>query len=205
MATALSSPPRRTRREQQRLATREQLFMLAIDEFMRVGTARARIRDIVEAAGVVPGTFYFHFPSKEHVVFELWRRSSQQLVAQLPPIDSDPPPRADRYLRALGDAMIDIERGIGDSALVRDAIASVLRPPEGADPSTFGVSDAIVGLLTGALERGEIASELDPPELASVLLTSILGVLMAAPDDSTARRRDLRRIIDFFLKALQPA
>lgn len=179
--------------------------MLAIDEFMRVGTARARIRDIVEAAGVVPGTFYFHFPSKEHVVFELWRRSSQQLVAQLPPIDSDPPPRADRYLRALGDAMIDIERGIGDSALVRDAIASVLRPPEGADPSTFGVSDAIVGLLTGALERGEIASELDPPELASVLLTSILGVLMAAPDDSTARRRDLRRIIDFFLKALQPA
>lgn len=204
MATALTPPPPRTRREQQRLATREQLFELAIDEFRRVGTAKARIRDIVEAAGVVPGTFYFHFPSKEHVVFELWRRSSQQLVAQLPAIDRDPPPRAEHYLRSLGEAMIDIEQRIGDSALVRDAIASVLRPPEGADPSTFAVGDAIVALLTGALERGEIASELGPTELASVLLTSILGVLMAAPADSTARRREVRRIIDFFLKALQP-
>jgi AcrR family transcriptional regulator len=205
VATATATPLARNRREQQRLETRELLFELALDEFRRVGTARARIRDIVEAAGVVPGTFYFHFPTKDHVVFELWTRNSRRLVERLPALDAAPPPRVDETLRRLGDAMIDIEEETGDIALVRDSIAVVLRPPEGADPSSSGVGNVIVGLLAAALERGEIASELDPPGLASVLLTSILGVLITAADDPAARRRDLRRTIDFFLKALQPA
>jgi AcrR family transcriptional regulator len=202
VATATVPALPRTRREQQRLETRELLFELAIDEFRRVGKAKARIRDIVEAAGVVPGTFYFHFPSKDHVIFELWRRNSLRLLERLPSLDAAPPPGVERYLHSLGDAMIDIEDEIGDSALVRDSIGVVLRPPEGADPSSSSLDDSIIQLLAGALERGEIASELDPPGLASVLLTSILGVLISAPDDTRQRRRELRRTIDFFLKAL---
>ena len=57
MTPATSAELPRNKREQQRLDTRELLFELAIDEFRRKGTAKARIRDIVEAAGVVPGTF----------------------------------------------------------------------------------------------------------------------------------------------------
>jgi TetR/AcrR family transcriptional repressor of uid operon len=205
VSTATATPLARTRREQQRLETRELLFELALEEFRRVGTAKARIRDIVDAAGVVPGTFYFHFPTRDHVVFELWLRNSRRLVERLPPVYASPPPPVADTLRRLGEAMIDIEEETGDIALVRDSIAVVLRPPEGTDPAASGVGEVIVALLAGGLERGEIASELDPPGLASVLLTSILGVLIAAPDDAAERRRDLRRTIDFFLKALRPA
>ena len=63
------------------------LFELALAEFRSKGTARARIRDIVGAAGVVPGTFYFHFPTKDHVLFELWLRNSRRLVDRLPDLD----------------------------------------------------------------------------------------------------------------------
>jgi len=38
-----------------------------------------------------------------------------------------------------------------------------------------------------------------------VLLMSITGVLAVAPDDAPARRRELRRTIDFLLRALDPA
>jgi len=206
MATATASPSSlpRTRREQQRLETRDQLFELAIDEFRRVGTAKARIRDIVEAAGVVPGTFYFHFPTKDHVVFELWRRNSQQLVERLPRLDGPRPPSVTDYLHALCDAMIEIELEVDNIDLVRDSIAMVLRPPEDADLTASGVDDAIITLLRGALERGEIASELEPAGLARVLLTSILGAQMAAPTEAADRQRELRRTVDFFLRALRP-
>jgi TetR/AcrR family transcriptional repressor of uid operon len=202
MTTDTSLP--RSRREQQRLDTREQLFELAIDEFRRVGCTRARVREIVDAAGVVPGTFYFHFPTRDHVLFELWRRNSDRLADRLPSLADDAPaPSVESYLRALGDAMIDIEEEVGDIELVRDSIAVMLRPPEGADASAPGVASQIVALFSRALDRAEIASALAPPELATVLLTSLLGVLISASDDLDERRRDVRRTIDFFLKALR--
>jgi AcrR family transcriptional regulator len=39
----------------------------------RSGRAGADVSAIVAAAGVARGTFYFHFPTKEHVVVELER------------------------------------------------------------------------------------------------------------------------------------
>ena len=203
MATALETGLPLTKRERQRRDTRELLFQLAIQEFRRQGTARARVRDIVETAGVVPGTFYFHFPTKDHVVFELWLRNSAQLLERLPPLEGTAqPPNVATSLRALGDALLEIEREVGDYELIRDSIAVALRPPAGAHPPERGVGDAVVALLRGALERGEIESELDPPGLASVLLTSVLGVLMTAPEDPEGRGEQLKRTIDFFLRAL---
>lgn len=41
---------------------------------------------IAAAAGVAHGTFFFHFPSKEHVLFELESREEELLAARLGPI-----------------------------------------------------------------------------------------------------------------------
>ena len=61
---------RPTQRERQRAETRERLFQAALDEFRREGVAGARIERIASAVGVVRGTFYFHFPTKDHVLHE---------------------------------------------------------------------------------------------------------------------------------------
>ena len=211
MATAPGPPVRPgaqpvSQRERQRLETREQLYELAIAEFRRTGTVRARVRDIVEAAGVVPGTFYFHFPTKDHVVFELWLRNAQRLVDRLASeLADEPTPDVARVLHALIDGLLAVEAEVGDPRLVRDSIAIVLRPPEGVDLSRNPIGEVLVGFLEGAATRGDFTSELAPPELALVLLTSILGTLAAASDDPAERRRDLRRTIDFFLRALRQA
>jgi AcrR family transcriptional regulator len=63
-----------TSRQAQRLRTRERVLDAAIVEFQRTGTGSADINAIVEAAGVARSTFYFHFPTKEHVLLELIRR-----------------------------------------------------------------------------------------------------------------------------------
>lgn len=58
-------------RETKRLQTRERLLGAAVAEFKRSGMADADVGAIVSAAGVAHGTFFFHFPTKEHVLLEL--------------------------------------------------------------------------------------------------------------------------------------
>ena len=64
-------PWRRPRDAAPRDAAR--LFDAAVAEIDRSGMAGADISAIAHAAGVARGTFYFHFPTKEHVLVELER------------------------------------------------------------------------------------------------------------------------------------
>jgi TetR/AcrR family transcriptional regulator, repressor for uid operon len=72
-----------TGRDAQRLQTRQRVYAAALAEFKRTGMAAADVRDIAAAAGVARGTFYFHFPTKEHVLAEFERQEEARLVAQL--------------------------------------------------------------------------------------------------------------------------
>src|ERR1700739_2552017 len=70
-------------RQAQRLETRARLFNAAVAEIGRSGLAGADVSAIAAAAGVARGTFYFHFPTKEHVVVELERFEEARIVAKL--------------------------------------------------------------------------------------------------------------------------
>jgi len=70
-------------RDAQRQQTRQRVYAAALAEFKRTGMAAADVGDIATAAGVARGTFYFHFPTKEHVLAELERHEEARLVAQL--------------------------------------------------------------------------------------------------------------------------
>ena len=75
--------PQLNRRERQRAETRERIFQAALEEFRQVGTDAAQIPRIAAAAGVVRGTFYYYFPSKEHVLLELRGRVEGEIAASL--------------------------------------------------------------------------------------------------------------------------
>ena len=70
MLADVSTSEKLTTREVQRRATRERLFTAAVTEFKRTGVEGADVTAIVADAGVAHGTFFFHFPTKEHVVAE---------------------------------------------------------------------------------------------------------------------------------------
>ncbi|MGB3354217.1 MAG: TetR/AcrR family transcriptional regulator [Mycobacterium sp.] len=70
-------------REAKRLQTRERLLGAAVAEFKRSGIGAADVGAIVAAAGVAHGTFFFHFPTKEHVLLELERREEDRIAKQL--------------------------------------------------------------------------------------------------------------------------
>lgn len=70
-------------RETQRLQTRARVFDAAVAEIGRSGLAGADVAAIAAAAGVARGTFYFHFPTKEHVLVELERAEELKIVAMV--------------------------------------------------------------------------------------------------------------------------
>src|SRR5262245_34001104 len=69
-------------REAQRLETRARVFDAAVAEIGRAGLTGADVSAIARAAGVVRGTVYFHFPTKEHVLVELERAEEAKIIAK---------------------------------------------------------------------------------------------------------------------------
>src|SRR6476660_1919159 len=82
-STTDDAPPTMSTREAQRLETRARLFDAAAAEIARSGLAGADVSTIAAAVGVSRGTFYFHFPTKEHVVVEVERSEEAKIVSRL--------------------------------------------------------------------------------------------------------------------------
>ncbi|MBV9721727.1 MAG: TetR/AcrR family transcriptional regulator [Mycobacterium sp.] len=149
---------RRSSREAKRLQTRERLLGAAVAEFKRSGMAEADVSAIVDAAGVAHGTFFFHFPTKEHVLLELERREEERIAKQL---DQFLASRHD--LRSALDEAVRLVRGLerrlGD-LLFKDFLAlhfSRTRPP------AEGVNDhPVVILVAQAIEHAREHQKTDP-------------------------------------------
>src|SRR5690242_9859413 len=108
-------------REAKRLQTRERLMGAAIAEFARAGMAEADVSAIVAAAGVAHGTFFFHFPTKEHVLLELERREEHRIAKQMGRF-LDSHPGVPSTLKEAVRLVVSLERRLGD-VLFKDFLA----------------------------------------------------------------------------------
>ena len=167
-----------TAREAKRLQTRERLLGAAIAEFKRAGMAEADVGAIVGAAGVAHGTFFFHFPTKEHVLLELEHREEQRIANQFA-----------RFLETehdLGDALHEavrlvsgLERRLGEE-LFKDFLAlhfSQTRPPT-EDGRDHPVIMALAREIEGAQQRGGVDPEVIPLNSAVFLLLGMYALLI---------------------------
>src|SRR5580698_3137949 len=115
-----------SRRDVQRQQTRQRVYAAAVAEFRRAGMAAADVSVIARAAGVARGTFYFHFPAKEHVLAELERHEEARLAAQLEKFLVQPHLLADA-LHEIVRLMAQMERRVG-TALFREMLALHFSP-----------------------------------------------------------------------------
>jgi AcrR family transcriptional regulator len=129
----------------------------AVAEFTRSGMADADVGAIVTAAGVAHGTFFFHFPTKEHVLLELERREEDRMAKQFGQyLGSN-----DDLVSALNEAarlVLGLERRLGE-VLFREFLAlhfSQTRPAED------GRDHALVVLLAQQIEHVQERGDLDP-------------------------------------------
>ena len=145
-------------REARRLQTRERLLGAAVAEFKRSGMADADVGAIVAAAGVAHGTFFFHFPTKEHVLFEVERREEVRMANELARF-LDSPHDLTSALAEVVRLVAALEERLGHP-LFKDFLAlhfSSTRPPDDA-----WTDHPVIVLLVRELERARDEGEAGP-------------------------------------------
>jgi AcrR family transcriptional regulator len=186
---------KRNGRDAQRQETRKRVYAAAVAEFRRVGMAAADVSVIVKEAGVARGTFYFHFPTKEHVLAELERHEEARLAAQLEKFLARP----HDLVGALAETvrlMAQLERRVG-KVLFREMLALHFSPnrPE-ALPGTdqwadYPMMTLVVQAIGLARDRGETYPEADPLRTAQFFMLGLYAVLITSPDHSRAARAEI--------------
>ena len=186
-------------RERQRAATRERLFAAALAEFRSRGFERANVAEIARAAGVSRPSFYAHFPTIDHVLFELTWRLALQIVRRL---EGATGLRA--TLDRLADALIEAEQAVGDPALFREMISIFVRRPVDLpfDAGQIPVLREVLRRFEVARDAGELREGMAPEQAARLCLSGVFGHLLGVEATPAERRADLRAL--FSLYAAEP-
>jgi AcrR family transcriptional regulator len=169
-------------RETKRLQTRERLMGAAIAEFKRSGMADADVGAIVAAAGVAHGTFFFHFPTKEHVLLELEHREEERIAKQLSRFVGSQHNLGSTLKEAVRLVM-GLERRLG-AVLFKDFLAlhfSQTRPP--ADESReHPVIVLVAQEIEDAQQRGQVAPDVNAMNSAVFFLLGLYALLTTTHD-----------------------
>jgi AcrR family transcriptional regulator len=184
------------RRQRQVDSTRALLFEAAVAEFRRVGCARASVSRIAREAGVSRPSFYFHFPTKEHVLLELQWLEERAVAFRLEQARS-----LREALYELAEALIELEARLGDADLFRDMIAIYARRPGGLpiDAQPFPIVDALTRHFEEAAARGELRAGLEAQAAARLCLTSVFGLFIGLPSAPAQRRTDFGLLFSLYL------
>jgi AcrR family transcriptional regulator len=169
-------------REAKRLQTRERLMGAAIAEFKRTGMAEADVGAIVAAAGVAHGTFFFHFPTKEHVLLALERREEDRIAKQFAQFLKSEHDLASALLEAVRLVM-GLERRLGDM-LFKDFLSahfSQTRPPA-EDGRDHPLIVLVAQEIAHARERGDTDPGVTPMNSAVFFLLGLYALLIATHD-----------------------
>ena len=175
--------------------TRERLLGAAVGEFRRAGVAAADVRAIAAAAGVSPATFYFHFPTRDHVLVELERREEERIAAELTRFFAESPSLPE----ALSQTVVVIqalEQRLG-SFLFKDFLAlhfSAARPPEEVW-AKHPVIVVVVEHLRLARDRGEIPSDVAPLYSGLFFLVGLYALLLTLPASGPVRDQVLDQYV----------
>lgn len=191
-------------REAKRLQTRERLMGAAISEFKRTGMAAADVAAIVSAAGVAHGTFFFHFPTKEHVLFELESREEARMAKRFADFL-----KSDHDLRgALDEAVrliLGMERRLGDR-LFKDFLA--LHFSQSRPPSEDGGDHPLIVMVAREIEAAREAHVIDSdvnPMHSSVFFLLGLYALLITTGDWPTRDELLKDYVARTLRGLEPS
>src|ERR1700756_3762695 len=168
-------------REAKRLQTRERLMGAAIAEFKRSGVAAADVGAIVAAAGVAHGTFFFHFPTKEHVLLELEHREEERIAKELGRFVT-PQRDLSSTLKETARLVMGLERRLG-AVLFKDFLAlhfSQTRPVD--ERKDHPVIVMMAREIEHAQQSGQVASDVDPMNSAVFFLLGLYALLTTTHD-----------------------
>lgn len=187
--------------EEQRNKTRALLFEAAMQEYRRVGFDRASVARIARNAGVSRPSFYFHFPTKQHVLLELQWNIEIEIVEHFRECET-----LGETLNALIEGLIAAEHKLGSAELFRDMLRIYTRHPDSLplEEQPFPLYFALGRAFALAASSGELREGLEPARACHLCLTSVFGYLIATPELGEEGRGDLGTLFSLYTHGAEP-
>ena len=175
----------------------------AIEEFQRAGTSSADINAIVEAAGVSRSTFYFHFPTKEHVLLELIRGDEDRLAEELSRF-LDTPHDLPAVLNEIIRLVLALEKQWG-LALFRDVTSLYFSPtlPQEENWLQHPTFVLLAAEIERSRHRGELYDDVDAYSSAAFFLVGLYALLTTNRESNAERLEVLRKFVKSSLRSMQ--
>jgi len=157
--------------------------------FVRRGLEATRLIDVAEEAGISKGGLYFHFPTKEALLDEIFEQHVLALRRRwsFVPTFADP---ADRVLRLLVFAHVrSIEDDVEETRLFQQLVTAAAREPA-CRARLEAVWEVLVGTYEAVFRRGVdegLFATPSPREAATVIVALVQGLGQAAAGDPDGR------------------
>ena len=159
-------------RARKKHALRERLYQDALTLFRRDGFEAVPVSAICAAAGVAKGTFFNHFPTKDHVLLEWYARLNAQANA------APPPGPLDQRLITLARGFFDVTLADADLWRAKQQRAALNADFRRAELDSDAETRALAAqLFRDAAERGEIAAEPDAAACAELYVALLTGTV----------------------------
>lgn len=184
-------------------ATRRRILDAAITLFGERGYGETGLVDIVEAADLSKGAFYYHFTSKEDVaaaiIDDYDRRLAETVLAHVDPTA----PRVADMIRSTF-AVQALQRWDESIQVGQTLMQAYEQISSGGRKVTIDWTDKFVFMVAGAGAAGELVDGADPEEVGEAIWITVLGshVLSGALHDNPFAR--LARAWRFILRTVTP-
>lgn len=158
---------------------RGELIRIAGDVFARAGYARTSLRDVAAAAGILTGSLYHHFPSKEALAIELVSAYHADIdaVADHPRLDSTDP--LDRLVEFAARVAEVVERHMAAVQMCKyDAPTTATALGELVRRDLAGLDHRWAVLLEDARDAGRLRPEVDLATLRVVLRNRVFDLAL---------------------------
>lgn len=181
---ASAAPRRRAGLTQERSRdTRRRLVRTAMrlwtERGFETGIEDTTVDEIVAAAGVTKGTFYFHFAHKEEILLELGYQTASLLYEEAA--------RCIKAKRSIDESLRKVTNTLATSvkaapaAAVGRAMSEFLRPRRPGDEPLArfpSFAQALEMLFVRARDEGEVTDQVDPAEMAQIIEALYTDCLM---------------------------
>jgi len=168
--------------------TRRRILESARTAFAERGYAGTSMADLIRAAGVTKGGFYFHFASKQELAVEVVESAFRRMQERTLAAAAGHERAADRVVamvRALEAAKLAGSMPAGVDRLCQELRADPVAAPEMHRPSDVWV-DAVAGLLAEAQSEGDLPAGVYPRDAARFAVAAYVGLEQMTETGQTA-------------------
>ncbi|HEY7627985.1 MAG TPA: TetR/AcrR family transcriptional regulator [Ilumatobacteraceae bacterium] len=187
------------------LSRREEILAIAAEQFAAGGVAGTTVRDISSAAGILSGSLYHHFQSKEEMVADLLLPVMERQVSQYRAIVRRGGPAPVVLRELIKTAVIEAAQTPNETRMIRNDAPSL-----SAMPALKPVTDLLVAaaklwasVVQQGIDRGELR-DCDPKLVVAAMFDAVLSATRWFTGSRPQRPGPVgEAIADLFLQGLR--